>query len=192
MDDLDQADILSPLSDLDLTGLLLADLHHDLVGKVSRYRQLVDLSSSLGADGAIITGGETSIAYWGEARSSFVHGNFAATVLLAQGLAEHLLASYLSVGIEAELLPERISFQETLRRCRMRNLFDDKDEADLRRLMSLRNPLSHYRSIDDPANLSRRVMTDQISAVEHLSRDATFAISMAVRLLSLPAFRLEN
>ena len=99
MDDFDQADLLSPLSDFDLVGLLLADMHHDLPGKVSRYRQLVDLSSSLGADGAIITGGETSIAHWSEARSSFVHGNFAATVLLAQGLAEHLLASYLSLGV---------------------------------------------------------------------------------------------
>lgn len=190
MNDSDQADILSPLSDLDLAGLLLSDMHQDLAGKVSRYRQLVDLSSSLGSDGAIITGGETSIAHWGEARSSFVHGNFAATVLLAQGLAEHLLASYLSIGIEAEPLPERISFRETLRRCRARNVVSEKDESDLHRLMSLRNPLSHYRSINDPVNLSRRAMTDRISATEHLGRDATFAISMAVRLLSLPAFRI--
>lgn len=187
-----QLDILSPLTDLDLSRLLLADLHNDLPGMVARYRQLADFSSSLGSSGSMIAGGETSLTHWIEARSSFVHGNFAATVLLAQGLAEHLLAAYLGIELIAEILPERISFQETLRRCRSRDIITEGDEADLRRLMDLRNPLSHFRSIDDPANLTRRALDTMLSADEHLRRDATFAISMAVRLLALPAFRLGD
>jgi hypothetical protein len=187
-----QLDILSPLTDLDLSRFLIADLHNDLNGMVSRYRQLVDLSSSLGSAGTLLAGGETSWTHWTEARSSFVHGNYAATVFLAQGLAEHLLADHLRIGLMGEELPERISFQETLSRCRTRDIISEADETDLRRLMGLRNPLSHFRSIDDPANLTRRVLNTMLSAEENLRRDATFAISMAVRLLALPAFRLDG
>jgi hypothetical protein len=56
--------------------------------------------------------------------------------------------------------------------------------------MTLRNPLSHYRSINDPSNLSRRVLDTMFPAESHLRSDASFAISMAIRLLALPAFRL--
>lgn len=185
-----QADLLSPVSDLGFTRFLLADMHDDLVGKVLRFRQLADLSMALGSSGTMMPGGETTYAAWTEARTSYVHGNFMATVLLAQGLAEHLLAAHLSVGLDAEELPDRITFQETLKRCRARDVITEKDAADLRRLMNLRNPLSHFRSVDDPSNLSRRVISDQLSADEHLRRDATFAIGMAVRLLALDAFRL--
>ena len=192
MDDADQFDLLSPLTDLDLTRILIADLHNGLDGMVARYRQLADLSSSLGSEGSMLAGGQTSLAHWTEARSSFIQGNFAATVLLPQGLAEHILAAYLGIQFLSEDIPKRISFQETLRRCRSQNIINHADEADLRRLMELRNPLSHFRSIDDPTNLTRRVIDSQVPAEEHLQRDATFAISMAVRLLALPAFRIDR
>ena len=192
MQNADQLDLLSPLTDLDVTRLLIADLYNGLDGMVARYRQLADLSSSLGSEGSMLTGGQTSWAHWTEARSSFVQGNFAATVLLAQGLAEHLLAAYLDLQLPAKGLPERITFQETLRRCRSRDIISQSDEVDLRRLMDLRNPLSHFRSIDDPANLTRRTIENMVPAEEHLQRDATFAISMAVRLLALPAFRIGD
>ena len=187
-----QLDLLSSLTDLDVTRLLIADLYNGLDGMVARYRQLADLSSSLGSEGSMLTGGQASWAHWTEARSSFVQGNFAATVLLAQGLAEHLLAAYLDLQLPANGLPERITFQETLRRCRSRDIISQSDEVDLRRLMDLRNPLSHFRSIDDPANLTRRAIENMVPAEEHLQRDATFAISMAVRLLALPAFRIGD
>lgn len=185
-----QLDLLCAVSDLGFTRFLLADLHDDLPGKVARFRQLSDLSMSLGSNGTMLPGGETTWAAWTEARTSFIHGNFVATVLLSQGLAEHILAAHLSIGLDAEDLPERITFQETLKRCLAHGVISETDAADLRRLMGLRNPLSHYRSINDPANLSRRALNENVHAAEHLRRDATFAISMAVRLLALPAFRL--
>lgn len=187
-----QLDLLCSVSDLGFTRFLLADLHDDLTGKVTRFRQLSDLSMSLGSSGTMLPGGETTWAAWTEARTSFIHGNFVATVLLSQGLAEHILAAHLSIGLDAEELPERIAFQETLKRCLARSVISETDAADLRRLMELRNPLSHYRSINDPSNLSRRVLNEKLHAAEHLRRDATFAISMAVRLLALPAFRLGD
>jgi hypothetical protein len=61
----------------------------------SYHHQLVDLSDTLGSSGTMLFGGEITDRAWREARWSFIHGNFAATVLICQGLAEHLLGSYL-------------------------------------------------------------------------------------------------
>jgi hypothetical protein len=192
MDEDAQSDLLASIDDLGLVRVLLADLHDDLVGKVARFHQLADLSSVLGSNGTMLTGGEITYAAWTEARTSFIHGNYVATILLCQGLAEHMLASYLELGIHGEKLPDRVSFQHTLRRCLERDLIEPRDADDLQRLMALRNPLSHYRGMDDPSNLSRRALNTAISAESHLRSDASFAIGMAVRLLSLPVFRLGD
>jgi hypothetical protein len=185
-------DLFSPITELDLTRLLLADLHDDLFRKVARFRQLSDLSMALGSSGTMLPGGEIAYHAWTEARTSFVHGNFIATVMLCQGLAEHVLAAHLATSLPFEELPDRISFYDTLDRCVARGVIGDTDAADLRRLMALRNPLSHFRSIGDPSSLSRRVVDERLEAEEHLRRDATFAIGMAVRLLALPSFRLGD
>ncbi len=42
-----QADLLSGISDLDAVSHLLADLHDDLPGKVTRFRHLADLCGAL-------------------------------------------------------------------------------------------------------------------------------------------------
>ncbi len=185
-----QASLLSSLKDTAVFRILLADLHDDVEGKVARFHQLTDLSAALGSSGTMLPGGETAFAAWIEARSSFVHGNFVATVLLCQGLAEHVLAAHLALDIFGDQVPPRITFDQTLKRCVEKGELTQADSDDLRRLMSLRNPLSHYRDINDPSNLSRRVIDSQLSAHEHLLNDATFAISMAIRLLSMPAFKL--
>lgn len=54
-------------------------------------------------------------------------------------------------------LPKRIGFRDTLDRCLERGVTDKADADDLRKLMELQNPLSHFRPISDPSNLSRRV-----------------------------------
>src|ERR1700730_6015346 len=182
----DQPDLLSEVNDFDLVRHLLADLHDDLSGKIARFRQLVDLSDALGSSGTMLFGGEITNVAWQEARWSFIHGNFAATVLLCQGLAAHLLTSFLHAGLLIDDLPKRVSFAATLRRCREREVISERDATDLRRLMELRNPLSHFRDLDDAANLSRRALSTMEPAVEHLRRDATFAIGLAVRILALP------
>jgi len=188
----DQGDLFSKATDLRLVRFLLADLHDDLVSKIARFRQLADLSMALGSDGTMLPGGETTYAAWVEARSSFIHGNFVATVMLCQGLAEHVLASHLSLELDAEPLPPRIAFKETLARCLTKGVIVEDDAEALRRLMALRNPLAHFRGIDDPANLSRRAIDSRQSAQSHLFTDASFAIATAVRILSLPEFRLGH
>jgi len=188
----EQPDLLSDLSDLDFARLLLAEMHDDLHGKVSRFRQLEDTVSAIGSQRSMIPGGEIAYAAWVEARSSYVHGNFVATVLLSQALAEQMLAAMLTMGLDSEPIPPKIDFRKTLKRCRARDMISQRDADDLERLMEMRNPLSHHRLIDDPSNLSRRVIDERMSGEEHLRRDATFAISMAVRLLALPMIRLGD
>lgn len=184
-----QESLFSPLSDVDFVRHMLADLHDDLEGKLGRYRQLADLSTGLGEYGTMLPSGETAFALWAEARSSFVHGNFVATVMLCQGLAEHVLAGHIAMG---EPLPPRIGFQETLRRCVDRRVITERHAGDLRKLMSSRNPLSHYRDLDDATHLARRAFEAGIAVHEHLLADATFAISVAVSLLSLRSFRVDR
>ena len=57
-----QPDLFSPLHDLDLVRLLLADMHDDLYGKVGRFRQLADLSETFRIGRTILPGGETAFA----------------------------------------------------------------------------------------------------------------------------------
>ncbi|WP_017965249.1 hypothetical protein [Rhizobium leguminosarum] len=189
MNDEDQLEMLSSVRDLELVRFLLADLHDDLPGKVSRFRHLADLSLALGANGTLFTGGQTTYQAWQEARSSFIQGNYIATVMLCQGLAEHLLASFLEMG---ERLPPRVSFQETLTRSLMTGIIMESDTDDLKKLMRLRNPLSHFRGINDPSNLTRRMLDTGQMVDDHLRGDASFALSVAVRLLSLPSFRVDR
>lgn len=185
-----QAALFSSLSSLELARWLLADLHDDLAGKIARSHQLADLSTALGSGGTLLPGGEIAFAAWTEARTSFIHGNYMATVLLCQCLAEHVLAAHLLLGLEEEELPARISFQATLKRCLARGMLSTTQADELRRLMELRNPLSHFRSINDPSNLTRRIIDTQQRAEHHLLSDATFALTVAIGLLSLPEFRL--
>ncbi len=121
----------------------------------------------------------------------FNDGNFTDGCALPRA-SRALLASFLHAGLLIDDLPRRISFAETLRRCQEREVISEPDATDLRRLMDLRNPLSHFRDLNDATNLSRRVLSTMEPAVEHLRRDATFAIGLAVRMLALPAFRLGN
>ncbi len=127
---------------------------------------------------------------WMEARSSFVNGNYIATVMLCQGLAKQMLASHLTLSLHAQELPEKIGFRETLRRCLEQGVIEQSLAEQLKQLMALRNPLSHFRSADDPESLFRRAFDSQTPTHITLQRDATFAIGVAVDLLASPAFRL--
>lgn len=186
----EQSDLLSDLTDLDFVRHLLADMHDDLRGKIARFRMLTDFGREMGPNGTMIFGGYAAQHAWLEARSSFVHGNFVATVLLCQGLVEHLLAAYLHAGSMIDDIPDRITFRETLRRSSERGVISEQDVADLLRLMDLRNPLSHFRHVQDDSNLDRRSIDSGQYVMDLLYHDAVFAIGLAIRMLAKPAFRL--
>ncbi len=186
----DNLDLLGGISDLASARYLLANLHDDLSDKVMRFRHLADLGADLGSRGTMLSGGSTTYTAWIEARSSFVHGNFIATVLICQSLIENLLAAFLHEGLTPEQLPPRVAFKQTLIRCQAKNLITDQDSRDLERLMSLRNPLTHFRTFDEGQNLDRRAVDAGLRPDEVLRRDAWFAIGLAVKILAKPPFRL--
>lgn len=188
--DCDQADLFAGISDLDAVRLLLADMHDDLAGQVLRFRHLTDLYGAIGTQGTMLFGGSVTFSAWTEARSSFVHGNFVATVLLCQSLIENLLAAFLHGGLMIDDLPPRVAFREILKRCQERKLVTEQDADDLERLISLRNPLTHFRTLGNAQNLDRRAMTDGLPSETLIEQDAWFAIGLAVRMLAKPEFRL--
>lgn len=106
-----------------------------------------------------------------------LHGNFVATVMLCQGMAEQMLASHLAIGIDAKPPPKRVRFDQTLERCLDEGVISKRDAEDLDRLMSLRNPPSHYRGINDESNLERWAIDARITVREHPLADASFAIA---------------
>jgi hypothetical protein len=186
--DEDQSDLFDGPSDIDLMRLLLSDLNDDLPGKVARFRYLSDVSSDFGEHGIMLFGGTVSAAALGEARSSFVHGNFVAAILLCQTLAENVLAGVLH--LRGTDIPERVAFRETLRHLEAGGVVTAKDLADLKKIADMRNPLSHFRPPSDAGNLTRRSMVSGEPTEEILSRDAHFAIATLMRLLSQPPFRV--
>ncbi|PZV34904.1 hypothetical protein [Mesorhizobium kowhaii] len=181
-------DLFSTPSDVELLQLLLADLHDDLAGRLGRYHYLIDHGRSLGIGGTLLFGGTVAHTALIEARSSFVHGNFAATILLCQSLAENTLAGFLHVA--GEDLPPKVGFHETLRRSSANGFLSSGEVTDLKRLADLRNPLSHFRNVNDPDNLVRRSVTGGELAEDVLAHDAHFAIATAIRLMSKAPFRV--
>src|SRR6266568_8539552 len=62
--------------------------------------------------------------------------------------------------------------------------------TNLKKPVNLRNPLTHFRHVDDEHNLDRRSIATGRLAGESLSNDAWFAISLPTRMLAKQPFRL--
>ncbi len=184
-----EGDLLSPLTETEYLQLLLRDLHDDLIGRITRLRYLGDQARTLGSSGTMMMGGSPTYNALAEARSSFINGNFAATVILCQAMAENLLGGVL--GLDGSEVPNRIQFTETLKRCQEKGYLNPQVIAQLRKLGELRNPLSHYRSIADPSHVDRRSMDQDSHYLDILENDAFFAIALIMRLLSQKPFRVS-
>jgi HEPN domain-containing protein len=183
-------DLFSGVDDVHAVRYIIADVHDDLSGRVSRFRMLADLCASLGRSGVLLSGGHAAYFSWAEARSSFVNGNFCATIFLCQSLVEHLLASHLRLSQLDMELPKRLDFRETLSRCVEAGLLNAEERDLLDRLRLIRNPLAHFRDIDDESALDRRSLQSRIHPLEIIKRDAEFAITTAIRILSKHEFSI--
>ena len=178
-------------TDLDLVRGLLGELHDDLNGRVNRFKYLAALDSDYaGIEGTMLFGGTPAFLAYQEARSSYVSGNFVATVLLCQALLENLLAAFLHAAC-AEVAP-RPRLEQTLQECRTLGLLTEQDEMDVLRLARQRNPLTHYRSLDDVSHLDRRAMDTRTHPLSIIQDDARFAITLVIRILGKAAFALGS
>jgi hypothetical protein len=181
---------------------LLADLHDDLAGRVERLQLLLALEADFGSGRRLmIPGGTPAYAAYVETRQAFVLGNFLSVVLLSQCVLENILAAQLGLdAVSVEIrggMPEeqklRPGFRETVAACKASGMLTQEDERDLFRLADLRNALAHFRTINDPSHLDRRAISERRPASMICEDDARFAITLFVRILAKPAFRLgEN
>lgn len=178
---------------------LIGELYDDLPGRVERLRELLALDADFGGGGVLLPGGHPTYLAYTEARSSYVAGNFVATILLCQAMIEHLLGGHLVVDDvtrsirqlpSREEIDQRPALDKILKECVARGLLNSKDESDIRRLTSLRNPLIHFRQIDDPTHIERRSMSSGDHAFDLVAQDARFAIATSLRLLNKTEFAM--
>lgn len=159
------------------------------------------LDADFGGSGVMLPGGPTTHLAYIEARSSFVAGNFLATILLSQGLIENLLGGHLSLDNvsrevrnlaprESKPLGSRPKIRPLLEHALEAGIVDSRDIENVNRLMNLRNPLVHFRNVDDPTNLTRRAMMEGVPHEQIMYDDARFAISTVVAFVGKTHFAI--
>ena len=149
----------------------------------------------------MLPGGDPTYLAYVEARSAFVCGNFLSVILLSQAMIENLLGAHLVIEelsrsiharnpLRESKIPKRPSLDWVLSKCREIGLLTAQDEINLKRLRSIRNPPTHFRPIDDPANVERRALDQHKHAFALFEEDARFSITTVIQLLSKPEFAL--
>ena len=184
-------DLFSDVSDTDILKNLLAELHDDLCGRLSRFRFLIDIGATLGSQGTMIYGGHAAALAYGEARSSFVTGNFLATVMLCQSLVEHLLAAFLHAAL-LHSVPPKIHFpryRKKMQRAWSANRPGRGRSDAIERTPEPAHTFPAFRRHEPARPQSGRAKEP---ADTLLQRDAHFAMALAVRILAKPPFRVDR
>ena len=182
MDDQDNPAKPNNVLDVGSVRHLLTDLNDDLAGKVARLSALASAyDSDVRGDWIVTPGGDVVQEIWREARWSFVHGNYIATVVLCQAFVEHLVAA--AIYMEGENLPDRVKFSVVLEHSVNSGRVSEYDGAEITRLMHIRNPLSHFRKPFEAGDAMARVASGRRPLRQLVKDDAEFAIRLGVRLL---------
>jgi hypothetical protein len=148
------------------------------------------LDDDFGGSGVFLPGGQAAFLAYTEARSSFVVGNFFATVLLAQAALEQILGGHLrATGFD---LGTRVSFETVIAKCREEHVLRPEDEENIRRLKQLRNALGHFKSFDEEDSLERRAADQRTHVFVVAEEDARHAVFSVIFLLSHPLFAFRR
>lgn len=109
-----------------------------------------------------------------EARSSYVHGNFIATLILALAYVEHIINDALPPS------PNRRTptMATAIKQARTAELFPNEllDGASV--LNDFRNPFVHRRDANDPDTLGQRVRNRKSHPIHILEQDARDALQV--------------
>lgn len=179
-----------------LTGVI-----EDLSFRIARLRMLWALDADFGGAECMLPGGEVAYRAYTEARDAFVSGNFLSTVLLSQSLIEHLLGGHLVIdeisrqvhGRSARAtkpLNQRPMLKDLLGHSKEAGVLNERDVENIEKLMELRNPLTHYRDVNDPQNLTRRAMASSVHPEQIIFDDARFAIETIITILGKDSFAI--
>lgn len=187
--------------EVDAFRALLGELYDDLPERVERLRLLVALDNDFGGSGVMIPGGDTTFRAYVEARGCFVAGHYSAVILLSQALLETLIGAQIEQESDVchihgrefgEPLPERPSLDQLIAKAKYIGLLDDDDEKALKRIRGIRNPLTHHRGVDDPTNMTRRMLAHRVATASLFEGDARFCITTVIRFMGKPAFAISR
>ncbi|WP_141217890.1 hypothetical protein [Bordetella genomosp. 5] len=112
-------------------------------------------------------------AIFEEARSSYVHGNFIATLILALAYAEHVINDALPPRPSHERSPTLAS---AVNKARAAKLFPDDLLDEIAVMNDFRNPFVHRRSASDPDTIGQRVSSRKSHPATILEQDARDAL----------------
>jgi hypothetical protein len=140
----------------------------------------------------MIPGGTIAYRVWIEARNAFINGQFVALVLLCQGLMEHILASQLEGKADPVMLGNKVGAGTTRNRAASAGIISDDELIELDQLEKLRNPFAHYRNINDPEHVDQQATNERRSSDSIFEKSAVFAITLTIKVLSKPSFRLGS
>lgn len=158
--------------DVDFATGWLAE--HDELVRNDRVRRLRKTIAIYPEDGFVMP--LDTYAVFSEARSTYINGDFVATVMVAQAFVEHRLQAYLEARGERQLA--RAGLARILRFIRKRGLLDPVVVRGLDHLRNIRNPFAHLRPFDDPHGLGRRSLDQRIDPSELMEREAFTALSL--------------
>lgn len=126
----------------------------------------------VGVNGGYWERSETS-AVLQEARSSYLHGNFVATLILALAYVEHVINAALP------LQPPKtrtLTMAAAIKQARVAELFPDDLLDGAAVLSDFRNPFVHRRDADDPDTIGQRVRSRKSHPRMILEQDARDAL----------------
>lgn len=114
-----------------------------------------------------------TLAVLQEARSSYLHGNFIATLILALAYVEHVINDALPPPLPKRRTP---TMTDAIKQARTAELFPDDllDGASV--LSDFRNPFVHRRDADDPDTIGERVRNRKSHPKTILEQDARDAL----------------
>lgn len=171
-----------PLQSPDWTERWLAE--HDAATFAERHRRLRQ-TIDIFPDGYFMMPME-SHAVFTEARSTYVNGDFASVLMVAQAYVEHRLQGYLSSQGQSKVANSGLA--RMLEYCRQHELLGAFILKGLDHLRLIRNPFTHLRPFDDPHSLAQRTLEQRMHPADLMEREAyrAFALMLTVAVSRLP------
>lgn len=171
-----------PAESNDWTERWLAE--HDAATFRARHRRLCQ-TIALMPDGSFMMPMEAH-AVFTEARSTYVNGDFASVLMVAQAFVEHRLQSYLEGQGQAKVAKGGLA--KILEHCEQHGLLDAVILKGLDRLRRVRNPFTHLRPFDDPHTLTQRSLQMRLHPAELMEDEAfrAFSLMLTIAVIRFP------
>lgn len=119
-----------------------------------------------------------------EAKTTYVNGEFVATILLANAFLEHWLGSFLARrGYHSE---SRGGLKSIIDCMRTNNLLHEHLIAQIDRLRETRNPFVHAKSMEHEHRLTQRMIRERRDHLDILEADAKIAVSLMYEIVVSP------